>query len=78
MNSIAYCTINKNIPGLIPLLDFEKPLTHSSSHSLKKQYGFGLSIQKWIQTLCCNIESRATRYGLAKYAPIKQGHPVFL
>lgn len=58
--SIINYTANKNIPGLILLLDFEKAFDTLEWPFIEKtlqHYGFGSSIQKSIQTLYCDIES---------------------
>ena len=60
IDSIIKYTANKNIPGLILLLDFEKAFDTLEWPFIEKtlqHYGFGLSIQKWIRTLYCDIES---------------------
>ena len=60
IDSIINYTANTNIPGLILLLDFEKAFDTLEWPFIEKtlqHYGFGLSIQKWIRTLYCDIES---------------------
>ena len=60
IDSIINYTANENIPGLILLLDFEKAfdtLEWPFIENTLQHYGFGLSIQKWIRTLYCDIES---------------------
>ena len=60
IDSIINYTANENIPGLILLLDFEKAFDTLEWPFIEKtlqHYGFGLSIQKWIRTLYCDIES---------------------
>lgn len=52
--------MNKNIPGLILLLDTEKAFDTLEWPSIKKTiqyYGLGPSIQKWIQILYRDIGS---------------------
>ena len=60
IESIINYTMNKNIPGLILLLDFEKAFDTLEWPSIKKTiqyYGFGPSIKRWIQILYRNIGS---------------------
>lgn len=60
IDSVINYTANKNIPGLILLLDFEKAFDTLEWPFIEKtlqHYGFGPSIQKWIKTLYNDIES---------------------
>ena len=66
IDSIINYTANKNIPGLSLLLDLEKAfdtLEWPFIEKILQHYGFGLSIQKWIRTLYCDIESCITNNG---------------
>ena len=60
IDSIINYTANENIPGLILLLDFQKVFDTLEWPFIEKTLqhcGFSLSIQKWIRTLYCDIES---------------------
>ena len=66
IDSIINYTNDQSIPGLILLLDFEKAfdtLEWSFVEKTLQHYGFGPSIQKWIQTLYCDIESGVMNNG---------------
>ena len=66
IDSIIDYTNDQSIPGLILLLDFEKAfdtLEWSFVEKTLQHYGFGPSIQKWIQTLYCDIESGVMNNG---------------
>ena len=60
IDSIINYTANTNIPALILLLDFEKAFDTLESPFIEKTIqhpGFGLSSQRWIQTLYCDFGS---------------------
>ena len=70
-------TENKNIPGLLLFIDFEKAFDSVSWKFINKVlnfFNFGNSFQQWINTLYSNIKSRVVMGGhLSNYFIPKRG-----
>ena len=73
---IQYAT-EKNIPGLLLFIDFEKPvdsLEWSFIHDTLRSYGFGASLIDWVKTLYSHSESCILNNGWASnFLEIQRG-----
>ena len=80
---IQYAT-EKNIPGLLLFIDFEKAfdsLEWSFIHDTLRSYGFGTSLINWVKTLYCHTESCILNNGWASnffeiQRGVRQGCPL--
>ena len=60
LDSVIQYTANKNIPGLLLFLDFEKAFDTLEWSFIKKSlqhFGFGPSLSKWVRLFYCKTES---------------------
>ena len=60
LDSVIQYTANKNIPGLLLFLDFEKAfdtLEWSFTKKSLQHFGFGPSLSKWVRLFYCKTES---------------------
>jgi len=60
LDSVIQYTANKNIPGLLLFLDFEKAFDSLEWSFIKKSlqhFGFGPSLSKWVRLFYCKTES---------------------
>ena len=68
INSIIQYATEKNIPGLLLFIDFEKAfhsLEWSFIHGTLRSYGFGASLINWVKTLYSHTESCILNNGWA-------------
>ena len=74
---VLYFTKDKNIPGILLCIDFEKAydsIDHKFLHEVMKAFNFGTSIQKWVKTFYTDITSCVMNNGMSTgYFPIQRG-----
>ena len=84
IDSIIQYATEKNIPGLLLFIDFEKAfdsLEWPFIHDTLRSYGFGASLIKWVKTLYSHTESCILNNGWASnffeiQRGVRQGRPL--